>query len=180
MIVGHLSVALDDRHDAQRRSLPNRSIRAWRSRGLGIVLLFSYVERVIIIINSLPSEVYERGSGDQSRSSPLSRLVLSEDYRFAQSILVPLQSAQLDREAETQFVSSCGDLRDSSRGLFSTGYHIPRSIRGCRVDFMFRCAPYRWMRGWHTCPNVAVSSLVDFEFWSRSDLPLREVCLSLI
>ena len=39
--------------------------------GLGIVLLFSCVERVIITINSLPSEVYERGSGDQSRSPPL-------------------------------------------------------------------------------------------------------------
>ena len=134
----------------------------------------SRIEKAVIVLDP-PSEVYERGSGDQSRSPPSSRLVLSEDRRFARSVPAPLQSARLDRGAETQFVSSCGDLRDSSRGLFSTGYHIPRSIRVCRVDFMFRCAPYRWVRGWHTCLNVALFSLVDFEFWSRSGLPLLDL-----
>ena len=40
------------------------------SMGLGIVLSFCGVERVVVTINP-PSEVYERGSGDQSRSPPL-------------------------------------------------------------------------------------------------------------
>ena len=93
------------------------------SMGLGIVLSFCGVERVVVTINP-PSEVYERGSGDQSRSPPL---ILREDCCFARSVPVPLQSAQLDREADAQSVSLCCGLRDSSRGLFFTRHCISRS-----------------------------------------------------
>ena len=45
--------------------------------GLGIILLFSRVERVVVALN-LPSEIYERGSGDQSRS-PALRAIMFEN-----------------------------------------------------------------------------------------------------
>ena len=80
--------------------------------------------------------MYERGSGGPSRSSPPSRQVLSEDCRFAQSVPVSLQSVQVDQKPRTRFALSCCGVRDSSRGLFSTGHHISRSVRICRVDLL--------------------------------------------
>ena len=80
--------------------------------------------------------MYERGSGDQSRSPPPSRQVLSEDRRFARSVPVSSQLVQGDWKPKTWFVSSCCGVRDSSRGLFSTGHHIPRGVRICRVDLL--------------------------------------------
>ena len=76
--------------------------------GLGIVPLWrlSRIEKVVITLNS-PSEIYERGSGDQLRSPPsLEQMLL-----------------------ETVALFKACRSRDSSRGLSSTGYHRSTAIR---------------------------------------------------